>query len=107
MNLSKIFIEKMYVGFSASTGNITSDHYVIGWSFSREGRAKDFDLTLLPSLSSSSDFDPISSPPSDSATLNTKVIIVSAFAVMVFYNLIEPRSKRIGLMIIVLLSWIY
>ncbi|KAF8104060.1 hypothetical protein N665_0181s0080 [Sinapis alba] len=90
MNLSEIFIEKMYVGFSASTGNITSEHYVVGWSFSREGRAKDFNLTMLPSLSTSSpsdfdDFDPI--PPSDSATLNskhTKLILVCAFAAMAF-----------------------
>ncbi|KAG2260644.1 hypothetical protein Bca52824_079938 [Brassica carinata] len=88
MNLSETFNEKMYVGFSASTGNISSDHYVIGWSFSREGKAKDFDLTLLPSVSpsDSDEFDPISSP-SDSGTLNsklTKLIIVCAFAAMLF-----------------------
>ncbi|EFH65907.1 hypothetical protein ARALYDRAFT_470768, partial [Arabidopsis lyrata subsp. lyrata] len=72
MNLSEIFMEKMYVGFSASTGNITSSHYVIGWSFSREGKAQDFDLSLLPSISTPSpsdfdDLDPIPDPPSDSA----------------------------------------
>lgn len=93
MNLSEIFIEKkMYVGFSASTGNITSNHYVIGWSFSREGKAKDFDLTLLPSLSTSSpsdfdDFDPISNPPPDSATVKpkrTKLIIICTLAITIF-----------------------
>lgn len=93
MNLSEVsFEKKMYVGFSASTGNITSNHYVLGWSFSREGKAKDFDLTLLPSLSTTSpsdvdDFDPISSPPSDSATAKpkrTKMVIICTFAIMVF-----------------------
>lgn len=93
MNLSEIFMEKMYVGFSASTGNITSSHYIIGWSFSREGKAQEFDLTLLPSLSTPSpsddfdDFDPISDPPSDSATVKpnrTKLIIICTLAIMIF-----------------------
>ncbi|CAH2038664.1 unnamed protein product [Thlaspi arvense] len=95
INLSEIFMEKkMYVGFSASTGNITSNHYVLGWSFSREGKAKDFDLTLLPSISTSSpsdfdDFDPFPDPPSDSATAmpkHTKLIIFCTLAVMVLMN---------------------
>jgi len=91
MNLSEVSFEKnMYVGFSASTGNITSNHYVLGWSFSREGKAKEFDLSLLPSPSNTSpsdadDFDPISSPPSDSATAKrTKMVIICTFAIMVF-----------------------
>ncbi|KAL1201995.1 putative inactive L-type lectin-domain containing receptor kinase III.1 [Cardamine amara subsp. amara] len=93
MNLSEIFMEEnMYVGFSASTGNITSNHYVIGWSFSRKGKAQDFDLTLLPSLSTPSpsdfdDFDPTSNPTPDSATVkpnHTKLIILFTLAVMIF-----------------------
>ncbi|EOA38728.1 hypothetical protein CARUB_v10010864mg [Capsella rubella] len=94
MNLSEIFLGKMYVGFSASTGNITGNHYVTGWSFSREGKAKDFDLALLPSLSTPSpsdfdDFDPFSSsdPSPDSATVNpyrTKVVIICTLAIMIF-----------------------
>ncbi|ESQ36155.1 hypothetical protein EUTSA_v10009305mg [Eutrema salsugineum] len=92
MNLSEIFVEKkMYIGFSASTGNITSNQYVIGWSFNREGKSKDFDISLLPSLSTSSpsdfdDYDPISNPPEDSATAKpkcTKLMIIT-LAIMVF-----------------------
>ncbi|KAG7596166.1 Legume lectin domain [Arabidopsis suecica] len=93
MNLSEIFMEKMYVGFSASTGNITSNHDVLGWSFSREGKPQDFDLKLLPSLSTPSpsdfdDLDPIPDPPSDSATVkpnHTKtMIIICTLAIMIF-----------------------
>ncbi|CAN7053839.1 unnamed protein product [Brassica oleracea var. botrytis] len=92
MNLTEIFNDKMYVGFSASTGNMTSNHYVIGWSFSIEGKAKEFDLTLLPSVSAPSpskldDFDLISDTPSDSATANpkrTKLIIIYALVIMFF-----------------------
>ncbi|XP_010425968.1 PREDICTED: L-type lectin-domain containing receptor kinase I.3-like [Camelina sativa] len=43
INLSDIFQEKMYVGFSASTGNMLSNHYILGWSFSKSKE-------LLPSL---------------------------------------------------------
>lgn len=93
MNLTEIFNDKMYVGFSASTGNITSNHYVLGWSFSREGKAKEFDLTLLPSLSAPSpsdlnDFDPVFDTPSDSATANpkgTKLIIICTLVIMVVF----------------------
>ncbi|KAG2320181.1 hypothetical protein Bca52824_013394 [Brassica carinata] len=92
MNLTEIFNDKMYVGFSASTGNITSNHYVLGWSFSREGKAKECDLTLLPSVSAPSpsdldDFEPVSDTPSDSATANpkgTKLIMICTLVVMVF-----------------------
>ncbi|KAH0916727.1 hypothetical protein HID58_031173, partial [Brassica napus] len=92
MNLTEIFNDKMFVGFSASTGNMTSNHYVLGWSFSREGKAKEFDLTLLPSVSAPSpseldDFDLISDTPSDSATANakgTKLIIICKLVIMFF-----------------------
>ncbi|CAN8295144.1 unnamed protein product [Cochlearia groenlandica] len=96
MNLSDIFIEKknLYVGFSASTGNITSNHYVLGWSFSREGKAKDFDPTLLPSISTpsppdSDDYDdPSLTPPFDSAnekSKRSKVIIICTFVVIMVF----------------------
>ncbi|XP_010501355.2 PREDICTED: probable inactive L-type lectin-domain containing receptor kinase III.1 [Camelina sativa] len=94
MNLSEIFLEKMYVGFSASTGNMTGNHFVTGWSFSREGKTQDFDLTLLPSLSTPSpsdfdDFDPILDPSTDSATLNpyrTKRICTLAIIIFMICN---------------------
>ncbi|CAH2065352.1 unnamed protein product [Thlaspi arvense] len=49
INLSEIFQEKMYVGFSASTGNLLSNHYILGWSFSRsKERLQSLDLSKLP-----------------------------------------------------------
>lgn len=92
MNLTEIFNDKMYVGFSASTGNITSNHYVLGWSFSREGKAKECDLALLPSVSAPSPseldtFDSVSDTPTDLATANlkgTKLIIICTLASMIF-----------------------
>lgn len=49
-DVSPIFKENMYVGFSASTGLLASSHYILGWSFKLNGEAKSLDLDSLPSL---------------------------------------------------------
>ncbi|KAB5538786.1 hypothetical protein DKX38_016319 [Salix brachista] len=49
-DLSPIFKDYMYVGFSSSTGLLTSTHYILGWSFSMKGEAKSLSLPSLPSL---------------------------------------------------------
>ncbi|XP_044505332.1 L-type lectin-domain containing receptor kinase I.8-like [Mangifera indica] len=48
LNLSDVLLDSMYVGFSASTGEITSDQYVLGWSFNRSGQAQNLDVSKLP-----------------------------------------------------------
>ncbi|KAH7553726.1 hypothetical protein ACOSP7_029446 [Xanthoceras sorbifolium] len=50
VDLSPIFHEFMYVGFSASTGLLASSHYILGWSFKINGPARALDLSSLPSL---------------------------------------------------------
>ncbi|EEF29389.1 kinase, putative [Ricinus communis] len=50
IDLSQIFEEYMYVGFSASTGLLASSHYILGWSFKMDGQARALDLSSLPSL---------------------------------------------------------
>ncbi|KAI3987059.1 hypothetical protein MKX01_036849 [Papaver californicum] len=50
VDLSLVFKESMYVGFSASTGLLASSHYVFGWSFKVNGVAEDLNLSKLPSL---------------------------------------------------------
>ncbi|KFK33933.1 hypothetical protein AALP_AA5G080000 [Arabis alpina] len=48
INLSEIFQDKMYVGFSASTGNMLSNHYILGWSFSKSKKLlQTLDLSKL------------------------------------------------------------
>ncbi|WCJ28338.1 Concanavalin A-like lectin protein kinase family protein [Euphorbia peplus] len=54
VDLSPIFQEEMYVGFSASTGLLASSHYILGWSFSLNGEAPALDLNSLPSIPSNS-----------------------------------------------------
>lgn len=50
VDLSPIFLEYMYVGFSASTGLLASSHYISGWSFKINGQAQSLDLSSLPSV---------------------------------------------------------
>ncbi|KAE9592057.1 hypothetical protein Lal_00038308 [Lupinus albus] len=50
MDLSPIFHDAMYVGFSASTGLLASSHYILGWSFKINGIAPTLDLSSLPQL---------------------------------------------------------
>ncbi|KAK2360811.1 L-type lectin-domain containing receptor kinase S.4 [Trifolium repens] len=50
MDLSPIFHDTMYVGFSASTGLLASSHYLLGWSFKINGPAPPLDLSSLPQL---------------------------------------------------------
>ncbi|KAJ9146696.1 hypothetical protein P3X46_028930 [Hevea brasiliensis] len=50
INLSEILLESMYVGFSAATGTLASDHYILGWSFNKAGKALNLDISKLPSL---------------------------------------------------------
>ncbi|OIV98624.1 hypothetical protein TanjilG_12747 [Lupinus angustifolius] len=50
MDLSTIFHDTMYVGFSASTGLLASSHYIMGWSFKMNGPAPTLDLSSLPQL---------------------------------------------------------
>nr|CAD1827038.1 unnamed protein product [Ananas comosus var. bracteatus] len=47
IDLSLIFKEYMYVGFSASTGKIVSSHYILGWSFQTNGIAMPLDISQL------------------------------------------------------------
>ncbi|XP_010939211.2 L-type lectin-domain containing receptor kinase S.4-like [Elaeis guineensis] len=48
IDLSPIFKEYMYVGFSSSTGKLSSSHYIMGWSFRTNGMARSLDLSHLP-----------------------------------------------------------
>ncbi|XP_068651520.1 L-type lectin-domain containing receptor kinase SIT1-like [Aristolochia californica] len=51
VNLATIFEEYMYVGFSASTGLLTAEHNLLGWSLRTDGPAQDLDPSELPNLS--------------------------------------------------------
>ncbi|KAK1664407.1 hypothetical protein QYE76_052566 [Lolium multiflorum] len=49
-NLSMVLTSPAYVGFSSSTGTVTAQHYVLGWSFGMNTLAPPIDTTKLPQL---------------------------------------------------------
>ncbi|KAI8560573.1 hypothetical protein RHMOL_Rhmol04G0268100 [Rhododendron molle] len=50
MDLSPFLNQNMYVGFSSSTGSVTTSHYILAWSFRMNGLADGFDFSQLPKL---------------------------------------------------------
>ncbi|XP_031249419.1 LOW QUALITY PROTEIN: putative L-type lectin-domain containing receptor kinase II.2 [Pistacia vera] len=87
IDASKILLDSMYVGFSASTGTLVSDQYVLGWSFSTSGEAQSLDISKLPSLPRAPIVlspPPSISPPTPKAGEKAEpVVIVSLVAVAV------------------------
>ncbi|CAN6861333.1 unnamed protein product [Brassica oleracea] len=47
-DLSPVFLQDMFVGFSSSTGSLWSEHFILGWSFQMKGEAHPLDLHRLP-----------------------------------------------------------
>ncbi|XP_066318367.1 L-type lectin-domain containing receptor kinase SIT2-like [Miscanthus floridulus] len=51
VDLSTVIADDVaYVGFSSSTGKLSTLHYVLGWSFAVGGPAPDIDMARLPPL---------------------------------------------------------
>jgi hypothetical protein len=50
IDLGNVLQEKMFVGFSATTGNFIEAHYVLAWSFTTQGIAPPLNLSRLPSF---------------------------------------------------------
>ncbi|KAF3790522.1 L-type lectin-domain containing receptor kinase S-4 [Nymphaea thermarum] len=68
LNLSSVLKDFMYVGFSSGTGKLSSEHYILGWSFRVNGEAEPLNLSLLPPL------------PTDGSRRRLAVIIAYSFA---------------------------
>ncbi|KAF7083715.1 hypothetical protein CFC21_087478 [Triticum aestivum] len=49
-DLSAVIPDTAYIGFSSSTGLVSSQHYILGWSFALDGPAPAIDIAKLPKL---------------------------------------------------------
>ncbi|KAI3974081.1 hypothetical protein MKX01_026478 [Papaver californicum] len=67
-DLSSVFLDSMYLGFSASTQSILTNHYVLGWSFQLDGEAPALNLSSLPKLPQS--------PPPPPTKMKPKLAII-------------------------------
>ncbi|XP_042494350.1 L-type lectin-domain containing receptor kinase IV.1-like [Macadamia integrifolia] len=50
IDLSPIAVDTMFVGFSSATLTFDLHHYVLGWSFKMNGKAKELTISQLPKL---------------------------------------------------------
>ncbi|KAL3622748.1 hypothetical protein CASFOL_033356 [Castilleja foliolosa] len=76
VDLSAYLLPNMYVGFSAATGDKSSSHFILGWSFSLNGTASALDLSRLPVIPP----EPFSNPSNDTL----KIALISTFSVVLF-----------------------
>ncbi|XP_050236294.1 L-type lectin-domain containing receptor kinase SIT2-like [Mercurialis annua] len=76
INLSTVLLEFMYVGFSASTGSVASNHYILGWSFNQSGQARSLELANLPSL-------PDEGKSREKLVRNTMIILVIILTILI------------------------
>ena len=89
INLSEIFLDTMYVGFSSATGTRRSEHYILGWSFNRTGQAQDLDISKLPPA-----------PPRRKTSKNLNpmmivlVVVVVVMFIVVFGAIYIVRKKK-------------
>ncbi|CAA0835865.1 Lectin-domain containing receptor kinase VI.4 [Striga hermonthica] len=100
IDLSTVLIDQgMYVGFSAATGEQTSSHYILGWSFQLNGPADHLDLARLPVVPPDDD----NSSPSRTnlrtaliATLSVVLfILLAALAGRVFYRKVASSFEML------------
>lgn len=51
LDLSQVLKGRMFVGFSAATGQLANNHYILGWSFSRSKQSlQSLDISKLPNV---------------------------------------------------------
>jgi serine/threonine protein kinase len=76
IDLSRCLLESMYVGFSAATGAVTSDHYILGWSFNKSGQAQSLDVSRLP--------QPPQQRKSKKKTVMIMILLIAVAVVLIF-----------------------
>nr|XP_023885788.1 L-type lectin-domain containing receptor kinase IV.1-like [Quercus suber]POF22464.1 l-type lectin-domain containing receptor kinase iv.2 [Quercus suber] len=86
-DLSPIINKTMYVGFSSATGSLLTSHYILGWSFKMNGKAKELTLSQLPKL-------PRGKERSKFLTIGLPVILVSLVLVAVSGATFVIKRKR-------------
>ncbi|XP_039052563.1 L-type lectin-domain containing receptor kinase SIT2-like [Hibiscus syriacus] len=89
VDLSTVLLDSMYVGFSSSTGELTSSQYIMGWSFNKTGRAQSLDYSKLPSLP-----DRSKSKSNSNLQIIIPLIAVVALLVTIFGAACVTRRKR-------------
>ncbi|KAF5471501.1 hypothetical protein F2P56_008289 [Juglans regia] len=96
-DLTSILLDSMYVGFSASTGEKSSSHYILGWSFSTKGVAPPLNLSQLPKPppkeESPSSFKPQVTAVIATLSVLTIILLGSLFVLTLYKWLVHARHE--------------
>ncbi|XP_013641307.2 L-type lectin-domain containing receptor kinase I.3-like [Brassica napus] len=86
INLSENFQDKMFVGFSAATGQLTSNQYILGWSFSRK-LLQNLDLSKLPQAPLPREKQPpLLSPPLIGLVILSVILVLLVLGAVYWYR---------------------
>ncbi|CAI0468697.1 unnamed protein product [Linum tenue] len=96
VDLSEVFEDEMYVGFTASTGQLVQSHKILGWSFSNSNFSLSEGLvtTGLPSFVLPSDSNLQSKGFIAGVTAGSLVLVISGVLIALF--LIRRRRRKTG-----------
>ncbi|KAK6231165.1 hypothetical protein SCA6_001238 [Theobroma cacao] len=93
IDLTPLVEETMYVGFSASTGEKSSSHFILGWSFSTGGTARQLNVSQLPvpppKEKDGSSFDP--QVIGLIAALSTVTVLL--LGILIYFTLYKRKAK--------------
>lgn len=93
INLTGVVKERMFVGFSASTGQETSFHYILGWSFAVNEPAPELNVSQLSvppivNSSPSSTFNPL-------VTVLLPILSATSFmGILILFAIFRRRLQR-------------
>lgn len=87
IDLNNVLKESMYVGFSASTGQETSSHYILGWSFAVNGVAPSLNISQLPKPPPKLQDNPSSFPWAKVAIATLSALTFTLLCVLFFQTL--------------------
>ncbi|KAG5550646.1 hypothetical protein RHGRI_015557 [Rhododendron griersonianum] len=94
-NLSPVLLDNMYVGFSAATGEKSSAHYILGWSFRLNGDAPPLNVSELPIVpveKKSSTFKPVIKAMLGSLSVMVVILVVALLIVMAYRRRLNFES---------------
>ncbi|KAG7960923.1 hypothetical protein I3843_10G152000 [Carya illinoinensis] len=96
-DLTSVLMDSMYVGFSASTGEKSSSHYILGWSFSTKGVAPPLHLSRLPESppkeKSPSSFKPQVTAVIATLSVLTIILLGTLFVLTLYKRLAHARHE--------------
>lgn len=97
IDLSGVVQSMAYVGFSSAMHNITSGHFILGWSFALDGPAPVLDISVLPTLPSAWTKNNQSiSQPSMSMSLKLGLALASVTLVLVGIGIYISSRRRLN-----------